>query len=592
MTRKPQQQTAIVETPTRTNWTLLAPLILIAGVVLAYFNSLTGPFIFDDVLNIRNNHELRRLWPIWKTIWGPLATGVSGRPVVQLSFALNYAVHKFDVRGYHVTNLFLHIATSLTLFGILRRTFISRPLAPRFGPHAAPLALIAAMIWQVHPLLSDSVTYLSGRTEILAALFMLLTLYSAIRSSGSAARARLWQLAAVVFFFIDTGCKEIAAATPFLVLIYDRLFLSESFRQMFRERRWLYAGMFACLVFIPLNLYMADFHRSALVVRDPISSWDYLKIQAEVLVLYLRLSFWPHPLIIDYSDWKRHPSLASVLPHAVLIASMLAVTVYGLLRRWPAAFAGAWCFLILGPTSSVLPLPTEIVTERRMYLPLMAIVTVFVVVSFRLLQRLVERFPRRKQMVRVCAGALVVTILGAATQRTLWRNEDYKNPIGLWSDVINHRPNNARAYDNLAFEFLVRGEDAAAKACFLKGLEMSPGDPTSFNNIATILMREGDQAGAIRYLEEAIRLDPRYGSALTNLGTVYYDKGDFAKAEGYVREALKLQPNRPFVLITLGKIRLAQGDTSEAEQLSLAALRVDPASTDAHKLLADVRARR
>src|SRR3954470_3407896 len=119
-----------------------APLVLIAAAVLAYHNSFTGGFIFDDVVNVRNNFQLRHLWPIWQTMWGPLGTGVAGRPVVQLSFAINYALHGLDVTGYHVTNLTLHIVTGLVFYGVLRRTLISPKLQPRFGRDANLLAFL------------------------------------------------------------------------------------------------------------------------------------------------------------------------------------------------------------------------------------------------------------------------------------------------------------------------------------------------------------------------------------------------------------------------------------------------------------------
>ena len=171
------------------------------------------------------------------------------------------------------------------------------------------------------------------------------------------------------------------------MLLYDRLFLADSYRQAFRERGWVYAGLVATLALIPLNLYMANFHRSALVTTDVVSPWDYLKVQSEVLVMYLRLSVWPHPLIIDYAGWPTHPTLASVLPYGLAIVALLALTAFGLLRLAPAAYAGAWFFLILAPTSSFLPLPTEIATERRMYLPLMGIVALLVLGGYRLLAR-------------------------------------------------------------------------------------------------------------------------------------------------------------------------------------------------------------
>src|SRR5688500_7067350 len=134
---------------------LLAPLVLIGASLLAYHNSFAGPMLFDDVMNVRDNFPMRKLWPVWDAMWGPPGSGLAGRPVAQLSSAANYAVHGFDVRGYHAVNLALHCAAGLTLYGVVRRTLASPRLAPRFGEHATGLALIVALVWQIHPLLTD-----------------------------------------------------------------------------------------------------------------------------------------------------------------------------------------------------------------------------------------------------------------------------------------------------------------------------------------------------------------------------------------------------------------------------------------------------
>jgi tetratricopeptide (TPR) repeat protein/uncharacterized membrane protein YhaH (DUF805 family) len=574
-----------------TIWQVIA-LVAVAGV--AYHNSLGGPFIFDDVMNIRNNFQLRRLWPIWEAMWGPLGTGVAGRPVVQLSFALNYAVHGLAVTGYHVTNLTLHVVTGLLLYAVLRRTLMSPRLEPLFGRDASFLSFLAATALQVHPLLSDSVTYLSGRTEILGALFMLLTLYSAIRAgaSPSARGRRAWQVWAVVACALGTGCKEILAAAPFLVLLYDWLFTPGSLRAAIRARWPMYAGLFATLALIPFNLHMANFHRSALVTQEHMSSWQYLKVQSEVLVLYLRLSVWPHPLIIDYAGWPTDRTLLQVLPSALGIVALLILTIYLVVRRRPAGYAGAWFFLILAPTSSLLPLPTEIATERRMYLPLMGIVALVVLGLYRLVARLRTNRPGPR-MTRAAAAtaAVLVPVVGAEVYGTVVRNETYKDPIALWTDVVQRRPDNPRAYDNLAYEYNGVGEFAKAKAAWQKAVELNPSNYIGLNNLATMYMKEGNDAEAIPRLAAALRVKPDYASPHFNLGRIAYNRGDFAAAERELREAVRLQDDRDNRVL-LSKILTAQGNAAEAEELARSATRMDPASVSAHDALALALARR
>jgi tetratricopeptide (TPR) repeat protein len=587
-----------------TIWQVVA---LVAIACVAYHNSLWGPFIFDDVMNIRNNFQLRRLWPIWETMWGPLGTGVAGRPVVQLSFALHYALHGLTVTGYHVTNLALHVATALVLYAVLRRTLTSPRLEPHFGRDASFLSFLAAVVWQVHPLLSDSVTYLSGRTEILGALFMLLTLYGAIRARASTTfrGRRAWQATAVVSCALGTGCKEILVAAPFLVFLYEWLFTSAPVAAGPRPARLsprgeredaqgvalrlgvlFYLALFATLALIPFNLYMANFHRSALVTQEHMSSWQYLKIQSEVLVLYLRLSLWPHPLIIDYAGWPTDRTLVQVLPSAAVIVALLMATIYLIARRRSAGYAGAWFFLILAPTSSLLPLPTEIATERRMYLPLMGIVALVVLGLNRLIARLrANSFGPRMTDAAVATAAVLLPVVGAEIYRTVVRNEMYKDPIALWTDVVQRRPMNPRAYDNLAYEYNGVGRFDKAKAAWQKAVELNPGNYIGLNNLATMYMKDGNDGEAIARLEAALRVKPDYASPHFNLGRIAYNHGDFATAERELREALRLQDDRDNRVL-LAKILIAQDNAAEAEALARSAVRMDPASLSAHDALA------
>jgi tetratricopeptide (TPR) repeat protein len=572
----------------RWSW-LWSPLLLIAFGYLAYHNSFNGPLVFDDVLNIRNNNQLRRLFPLWQSMWGPLNSGVAGRPVAQLSFALNYAAHQLDVVGYHVANLALHIATAIALYAVLRRTLMSRALSARFGARADVLAFAAALIWLVHPLLSDSVSYLSGRTEILGGLFLLLTLYSFIRSTAATtlARERLWQSAAVVFCILGTGCKEILAAAPFVVLLYDRIFIVDSYRDAMKRRGPMYLGLIVSLSLIPLNLYMANFHRSALERSDVLGSWDYLKTQSEVLVMYLRLSFWPDPLVIDYYGWPTHPSLISILPYAIFILLLLIATIIGVARRWPSAYVGAWFFLILAPTSSVLPLPTEVATERRMYLPLMAIVALIVLGAWQLLSRFTSKTVAR------CAGiALVALTVAAETWRTLSRNEVYKDPVAVWDDTIRHRPTNSRAYDNLAYELFAKNEYTRAKDALIKAIELNPADYIGMNNLGRLYMNDGDTTRAIRSLESAIRVKPDYTSPYGNLAYLYLQLGNLTQSEHYLNEAVRIEPQRIDHRIMRAKVKLAAGNIAEAESAAREALGINPDSPAAHDQLSLALARR
>ena len=160
-------------------------MLIIAAGIWAYHNSFRGPFIFDDVPAIVENATIRHLWPPWQPLMPPrnISTTVQGRPIVNLSLAINYALNGFRVWGYHALNLATHIGAGLVLFGIARRTLRQPRLQQRFGEAAEMLALAIAILWVVHPLQTESVTYVVQRAESLMGLFYLLTLYGFIRGA-------------------------------------------------------------------------------------------------------------------------------------------------------------------------------------------------------------------------------------------------------------------------------------------------------------------------------------------------------------------------------------------------------------------------
>ena len=222
--------------------TFLAGGLIVLATVLAYRNSFSGPFIFDD-LAISQNPTIRELWPIWKPLCPPNhGEPVTGRPLLNLSFAVNYAVSGLNVRGYHVANLAIHVLAALLLFGILRRTFLLRSLGNSQIPTPIYFALAIALLWAVHPLQTESVTYIVQRAESLVGLFYLLTLYCFIRGA-TWGRGRYWYAAAVLACLLGMASKEVMVSAPLIVLLYDRAFLAGSLREAWRRRYGFYLAL-------------------------------------------------------------------------------------------------------------------------------------------------------------------------------------------------------------------------------------------------------------------------------------------------------------------------------------------------------------
>ena len=235
------------------------------------------------------------------------------------------------------------------------------------------------------------------------------------------------------------GSKEAMVTAPLLVLLYDRTFVSRSWGAALRRHGGLYAGLAATWLILAWSV--ASGARSATVgLHLPIGPRTYLATQAGVILWYLRLCVWPSPLVISYDDWPIAQRRLQFLPQCLLLLALLAGTLWAVWRRSALGFLGAWFFLILAPTSSVIPIVTEIAAERRMYLPLAAIVVLVVVGVYRILTAAAQRLSLAPPLTaRVCAGlALIVAgMLGSATSA---RNRDYRSTYAIWADTAAKRP--------------------------------------------------------------------------------------------------------------------------------------------------------
>ena len=340
-------------------WGLCA-LVVLAGLA-AYSNSFTGVFIFDDERVIVDNDAIRSLWPV-----GPLLTDAS-RPVATLTLAVNYFFGELDVFGYHLVNLAIHLMAGLVLFGLVRRTLM---LVPRYSTQRMVpdgLAFAVSIIWLVHPLGTESVTYIVQRSESLMSLFYLLCLYSVLRGSG-AERSWPWYVAATMACWLGMGTKQVMVTAPLVVLLYDRVFLATSWKEILRRRWAVYVSFAPALVWLVASTFLTTTRTervSAGFGMLQISSLDYLGTQGGVILHYLRLAFWPDRLCLDYAWPVAERPLAILLPGAV-VAVLVVASIVALRSHPRLGFLGLSFFLILAPTSSIMPI-NELAFEHRMW---------------------------------------------------------------------------------------------------------------------------------------------------------------------------------------------------------------------------------
>jgi tetratricopeptide (TPR) repeat protein len=577
MSQLPIADSGRLVSPRQALWTVLACATILAAGIAAWSNSFNGAFIFDDLYAIQNNPTLLH-FPAWQNFAPPAARAVSRRPVVNLTFAINYAIGGLDVRGFHAGNLLIHLLAALALFGVVRRTLTAAPLSERFGGAASGLAMAVALIWAVHPLLTESVSYLTQRTECLMGLFLLLTLYSAIRSASSERPGR-WYAAAVAACALGMGAKEVMAIAPIVVLVCDRCFLSGSFREALRRRWPLYLGLAATWAILGALLIAYPWGEATgagfgLAEAGP---WEYARTQPGVILNYLRLSLWPNPLCLDYF-WPIATSARQIIPAGTAIAALLAATFWALRRAPALGFLGAWFFLILAPTSSFVPIVTEVAAERRMYLPLAAIVTGCVLAAYwlgrKLVLRAAESAGTRKLLGGVLAAAALLSATAALGYGTFERNAYYRDAISIWQDTVAKRPLDPRAQNNLGASYFQAGRANEAIRCFNRAIELKRDYLDALNDRGAAYTETGQIVEAIGDLDKAIALKPDFAEAYNNRGAAYLKAGRLDEAIRDYSRAIELQPdyadaleNRSNAYLQSKRYELAIADCNEAIKL-------------------------
>jgi tetratricopeptide (TPR) repeat protein len=561
----------------------IAAAVLVVAIGLSYANSFRVPLLLDDANMIAENPTIRQLRPIGPVLAPPPDVLSAGRPVLNLSLALNYAFGGLRLEGYHLVNLLIHLGSAALLFGLVRRTLNLPALRERFGADAIWLALIIAVLWAVHPLQTASVTYLSQRAESLMGFFYLATFYGFVRGATSE-RPLPWHALTVGACALGMATKEVMVTAPFLLLTYERAFLANSFRAIGRERGrvGLYAALAATWLLLAYLIISSGIEERGVGLRARnFTPWSYALVELQVVPSYLKLALWPHPLIFDYGPNGWAQSWGAVLPGAALIAVLIAGSLIGWWRRRGLGWLGVAFLGLLAPTSSFVPVQFQPMAENRMYLPLAAVVAAVVLTGHRLFRRHLLLVP-----------ALGAVALGGLT---VLRNQELQDALNLWTQTVAQRPANSRALSNLGERIdKLPGRDEEALAIYEKAVRLDPTLAHAHYNLATLAARmPGREAKAAAHFEIALRLNPRSAVAHYNFADLLARlPSREAEAADHYEAALRLNPTDAAAHNNYGLLlsRLP-GRENDAQRHFEAASRLDPRAPTAHFNLGNLLAR-
>ena len=518
-------------------WPFLLGLTLLVS--LTFWNSQRGVFLFDDFASIHQNTTIRELWPPWAALNPPgRGESVSGRPLANVTLAINYAAGGLDVRGYHVVNILLHLACVLLAFGVTRR-LLRLAGASTVSNRSNEIAFAIAAIWAVHPLQTEVVDYIVARTESLMAACYLLCIYASIRAHEEPGRR--WNLVAILAAGFGMLSKESMATVPVAVVLIDRALLFPSFAVAFRSRRSLYLGLCASWLILAALATAAPRGNSAgFAIRSDIAAdvslAGYLRNQSLIVPHYFKLLVWPTDLVLDYG-YVAPLKTTDVLPYAAACLVLCVVVVWWWFRDPKAVLLPLLSILLLAPTTFV-PIVSEVGAERRMYLPGLVLISAMLVVAWQVI-------PRK---IAIAIGAALICALAVTSAM---RNAEYSSTYEMWRTVVERRPH-GRAHLNLA----VAANEAGRTDEVLPMLRKAVADfPDAEHPLGERLYLERRYREAISHLETFLRLRPTHVQAeaakqllirsWTDLAIQESEAGRLREAHEAFSHALKLDPNNP-----------------------------------------------
>ena len=564
---------------------LLAILCVFAGLTLTlYSNTFSSPFILDDLPYILNDPHVRMTKLTWDNIEEAAFKGSPRhRLLPNISFAVNYYLGRYNVVGYHIVNVTIHLFTGIILFFFFNTTLTMSPRQTDFPLHPTHIAMLAALIWLVHPLHTQSATYICQRMTSLAAMFYILSLFLYVKGRIAISSNKPKKIQAALLFF---GCliaglcavagKENAAALPLFILLYEWFFFQD-LKNIWTTKKIVWGiiamALFAGIALIYLGEKPIARMLAAYAYRD-FTLPQRILTEFRVVIYYIGLFFWPNPgrLSLEH-DYPLSYALSA--PWTTLLSLGAIIGLTGLAIQTAKkdrlmSFCILWFFGNLIIESSVFGI--EIIFEHRTYLPFMMVSLFFVLIADRL-------FSRKHLAIAVLCGFMVMTSIW-----THQRNAIFNDKITFLKDSVKKAPDKIRPRNNLATTLQLNNKTPEAVFHFKKILAMNPDYVTAYNNLGNIYVAQNKLDKAIDQYITALKIDPAldlyhakdFASVNFNLGSVLNLKKMTGEAIYHYREGIKINPDNASAHVKLGEILLQKNQFLSAKNQFQKAIQLNP----------------
>ncbi len=558
---------------------LIISCFIIVG-FLIYYNVMEGPFVFDDAPSIPDNPNIR----ITEfTLKGLAEAGVKScnymRPVGYITWALNYYVHGYDVMGYHLVNIVIHIINGILLFYLFKSTLGIMGYGRKLHQPIISIAFFAALLWFVHPIQTQSVSYIVQRINSLAAMFYILSFLLYVKARLTERKILKWimLICCSVSGLIGFGSKEIIATLPVFIFIYEWYFFQNS-SPVWLKRYLSHISIVLTLIAAGIFILLGPTHR--FILLSGYDKFEFTMVQRvltefRVVIYYLTLLIFPHPSRLNL-DYYFPVSLSLIDPITTLFSI---VTVIGLVvfafytakKSRILSFSILWFLGNLIIESSVIGL--DIIFEHRTYLPSMFLCLMVVLLAYRYINA---------KLLRISILCCVVTACSvwAYERNTVWSDE-----LTLWKDCVKKSPENKRAQYTLGCTLAELGKYDKAIIYYNEALRIKPDYAQAHVNLGIALLAKGRSDEAIEHYKEALRIDPDLAEAHNSMGSALFVRGELNKALESFAKASQLKPEYFQAHNNMGLTLYAVDRIDEAIYHYKEALRLRPDYADAYNNL-------
>ncbi|MFC1646427.1 tetratricopeptide repeat protein [Candidatus Omnitrophota bacterium] len=544
--------------------------ILIAIIVMAvYANSLKGEFFWDDLGLIKDNFLIKDWKYLPQLFLRPLSSTFHYcyRPLLNLSFMIDYSIWQLNPLGYHISAVIIHILNSFLVY------LLAYSLSRDFK-----LAISAGLIFSVHTVLSEPVNYLSSRADLLMGLFCISSLIFYIIHRTSSLRRPVYLFGSLFFFILGLLSKEMAIVLIFTIILYE-LILRSGKETNKRRLSFILPYLFVLIIYATARFFVLKANIPVYVETFSIAELSFASrffTSITAIPTYVRLLFIPIGL---HKEWLLQPldpvfQFVAVFSVALVAGALLfAKFIYRYSKI--SSFGILWFFVLLTPVLNIIPI-NSFLSEAWLYLPSIG----FILFVCALVLKIV---PGKTHLNKSILVFVLICVLSFYSFLTVKRNHVWASERQLFfTEISEFNPYSSRAYTNLGLIYVEQNKLPEAIEEFVKALEIEPDSPGLHRNMGNVYLRLNKLDLAEKAYRTALSINPNDAETLGNLGNLYSNRNNLEEAIGYIKKAISVNAHNANFYNSLGTVYFKQNKLSEAVSEYKKALDISPDNAKAH----------